>query len=183
MKILAFGASNSRHSINKKFAAWGAAQIKGATVELIDLNDFEMPIYSIDRERESGIPDAALSFKELVRSADGIVISFAEHNGSYTAAYKNVTDWMSRIEKPMWNDKPVFLLSTSPGRRGGIGVLDHAVGSFPHRSARLIESFSFPFFEKNFDDKNGIIDEDLCQCFMVKLEHFEAELEKIYAAS
>ena len=49
MNILAFGASNSRHSINKRFAAWSAAQIHNAQVNLIDLNDFEMPLYSIDR--------------------------------------------------------------------------------------------------------------------------------------
>ena len=98
-KILAFGASNSRNSINKKLASYAAMQIENADVELIDLNDFEMPIYGIDKENEDGIPQLAYKFKEHILNSDAIVISFAEHNGAYTAAFKNVFDWISRIEK------------------------------------------------------------------------------------
>ena len=83
---------------------------------------------------------------------------------------------MSRIEKEMWNHKPVLLLSTSPGRRGGIGVLDHATGSFPHRSAKLVASFSLPFFSKNFSDEEGILDDDLRRCFLEKCELMRQEL-------
>ncbi|MBC7755032.1 MAG: NAD(P)H-dependent oxidoreductase [Moraxellaceae bacterium] len=42
-KILAFGASNSRQSINKKLAVHAAGLFTNATVEVIDLNDFELP--------------------------------------------------------------------------------------------------------------------------------------------
>lgn len=49
-QILALGASSSRNSINRQLAAYTAAQIETARVTLLDLNDFEMPIYSIDRE-------------------------------------------------------------------------------------------------------------------------------------
>ena len=55
--ILAFGASNSKQSINKKLAKFAADQVADAAVQFLDLNDFEMPIYSIDRQNESGIPD------------------------------------------------------------------------------------------------------------------------------
>ena len=91
-KILAFGASNSRNSINKQLANYAAQQLTNATITLLDLNDFEMPIYSIDREKESGIPKLAEEFKQHVLDADGIIISLAEHNGAYTAAFKNVMD-------------------------------------------------------------------------------------------
>ncbi|MEO0877483.1 MAG: NAD(P)H-dependent oxidoreductase, partial [Bacteroidota bacterium] len=63
-KILAFGASNSRNSINKQLASYAAGQLTDATITLLDLNDFEMPIYSIDREKESGIPQLAEQFKQ-----------------------------------------------------------------------------------------------------------------------
>ena len=47
-KIVAFGASSSKKSINKQFASYAASLISDADSIIIDLNDFEMPIYSID---------------------------------------------------------------------------------------------------------------------------------------
>lgn len=52
MNVLAFGTSNSKHSINKTLAYYAAQQISEADVKLLDLNEFEMPIYSVDREQE-----------------------------------------------------------------------------------------------------------------------------------
>ena len=116
-KIVAFGASSSKKSINKKLADYAANQIKDSTVNLLDLNNFEMPIYSIDFEEENGIPPQAFQFKKELSSADGVIISFAEHNGAYTSAFKNIFDWISRIEKVVWLDKPMFLMATSDGSR------------------------------------------------------------------
>ena len=101
--IIAFGASNSQNSINKKFATYVAHQLTDVEIEIIDLNDFELPIYSIDRENKNGIPEKARQFKEKLNNSDGIIISFAEHNGAYTVAFKNIYDWASRIEKDFWN--------------------------------------------------------------------------------
>ncbi|PCI64867.1 MAG: NADPH-dependent FMN reductase, partial [Gammaproteobacteria bacterium] len=81
---------NCHIKTNKKLANFTAHQIENAQVTLLDLNDFEMPIYSIDRENETGIPDLAHQFKKHLAEADGIIISFAEHNGAYTAAFKNI---------------------------------------------------------------------------------------------
>ena len=89
-KILAFGASNSRNSINKMIANYAGMQIEDSVLELLDLNDFEMPIYSIDIEKEKGIPEAVNRFKSNIDKVDGIIISFAEHNGYYTAVFKNI---------------------------------------------------------------------------------------------
>ena len=92
-KIIAFGASSSKTSINKQFAVYAANEFKGATVEVLDLNDYEMPVFSVDKEKESGIPQLAHDFFSKIGSADLLVISFAEHNGSYSAAFKNIFDW------------------------------------------------------------------------------------------
>ena len=43
-KILAIGASNSQSSINRQLAKYTASRIEGAEMNLIDLNDFEMPM-------------------------------------------------------------------------------------------------------------------------------------------
>jgi len=176
-KILAFGASSSRQSINKQLAKYTAEQIAEADVTLLDLNDFEMPIYSIDKEREDGIPVLANDFKQHILEADGIIISFAEHNGAYTVAFKNVFDWISRIEKDVWMQKPMLLLSTSPGGRGGKTVLDIAVNKFRFMNSNSISSFSLPSFGKNFSTEQGLLDEELAHQFQEQLTIFIDSLD------
>lgn len=175
-KILAFGASNSQNSINKQLANYAASQLAESTTTLIDLNDFAMPLYGIDLENAEGVPEAAHRFKELIRSADGIVISFAEHNGSYSVAFKNIFDWTSRIEKTIWSDKPMLLLATSPGGRGGQSVLTQATTSFPFMSGKVLGSFALPSFQKNFSPTDGILDADLQTQFKAQLALFEEGL-------
>jgi len=173
-KILAFGASNSIHSINKKLAIYAANQMEDAVITVLDLNDFEMPIYSIDRENKSGIPDLAVQFKNHIKEADGLIISFAEHNGAYTTAFKNIMDWMSRLEGSIWENKPMFLLATSPGGRGGKSVLTLAANSFKFMNSSPLISFSLPSFNKNFSETQGITDETLASEFQNQLKQFTA---------
>ena len=171
-KILTFGASNSKASINKQLASYAANQLEQVEVILLDLNDFEMPIYSIDREGATGIPSLAKDFKQQIQEADGILISFAEHNGAYTTAFKNIYDWMSRLEGSVWQDKPMLLMATSPGGRGGQGVLELAYNSFSYGNKQVVGAFSLPSFQQNFSTEDGIIDADLKKQLLGLLEKF-----------
>lgn len=120
-------------------------------------NSFEMPIYSIDREKENGIPELAQSFSTKIKEADLILISLAEHNGTYSVAFKNIFDWLSRIpNQTVWLDKPLFLLATSPGARGGSSVLEMAKNRFPFNGGKVLDTFSLPSFNDNFDEQKGI---------------------------
>ena len=169
-KIVAIGASNSRQSINKQLAQWAASQT-GAEVKVLDLNDYEMPIYSVDREKEN-VPQAAYEFKEALAEADGIVISFAEYNGSYTSAFKNIFDWLSRISRPVWMNKPMLLMATSPGGRGGLNVLSIAKATFPYQGGEIAASFCLPSFQQNFSIEKGITNPELNQEFETALAAF-----------
>jgi chromate reductase, NAD(P)H dehydrogenase (quinone) len=161
MNILAFGASASKHSINKTFAHYAADQFNGHHSEKVDLLDFPLPIYTIDHEKEIGFPKNAELFMEKIASADLIIISFAEHNGSYTAWFKNLFDWLTRINNKFLQDKKLLLLSTSPGARGGISVLTAAVDRFPRHGGEIVGSFSLPNFETNFDPQTNFMNESL----------------------
>lgn len=178
---MAFGASNSHESINRRFAIFGANQIKNGIVNVLDLNNFEMPIYSIDREKRYGIPDQAKKFKKHLREADGIVISFAEHNGSYSAAFKNIFDWISRIEKDVWYQKPMFLLATSPGSGGAKIVLETALSKFKRMNSSTIAHFSLPFFHEKFTELEGIKNAELDAKFRKQLALFEEALKPVAA--
>lgn len=152
MKVLAFGASNSTTSINKRLAAYAASLIDDANIEVLDLNDFEIPMFSEDREKEIGQPLLAKNFLSKISCADGIIVSFAEHNGSYTAAFKNLFDWASRITRDVYQNKPVVFISTSPGPGGAANVLKVASESSKYFAADLKGSLSVPSFYDNFDE-------------------------------
>lgn len=156
-KIIAFAGSNSRQSINKKLATFTSNQMEGVSIELLDLNDFQMSLYGIDEEQENGIPQKAHELLNAIHGADGIILSLAEHNGAYTVAFKNVLDWMSRINSKIWNNIPMLLMATSPGGRGGSGVLALAKASFAHMGGNVIAGFSLPAFGQHFSEE-GITD-------------------------
>jgi NAD(P)H-dependent FMN reductase len=160
-KIIAFGASSSKNSINKQLASYAANLFSNATVELLDLNDYEMPIYSVDKEKENGVHPLAQKFYDKIGTADLLVISLAEHNGAYASAFKNILDWTSRINNKTFQQKPMLLLATSPGARGGSTVLEIATKRFPFQGADLKGSFSLPNFNENFDSVKGIINPEL----------------------
>ena len=171
-KILAFAGSNSKNSINKQLAVYAAKQVNGVKVTVQDLNDFELPLYGIDYETDYGIPENAQKFLEEIKSSDGIIVSLAEHNGAYSSVFKNLFDWMSRIDGKLWNNKPMLLMATSPGGRGGASVLEIAKGRFPYMGGNIVSDFSLPSFNQNFSE-SGIVDDVLKQNFDLAISNFE----------
>ena len=174
-QIIAFAGSNSKTSINKELATYTAGLLEEVAVTILDLNDFELPIYSMDIEKATGIPENAVKFLDHIRNSDGMIVSLAEHNGSYAAVFKNLFDWMSRIELKMFLEKPMLLMATSPGGRGGASVLEAAQDHFPRHAAAVIEVFSLPFFGNNFSE-GQIINADLQTELNEKVKVFQAAL-------
>lgn len=159
MRLLAFAASNPSKSINRQLALYAASlvaeQIEGVEIDALDIHDFEMPLYRSDGEEESGIPQLAHDFLARIAAADAIIVSFAEHNGNYTAAFKNLFDWCSRLGRDVWQGKPMVLLSTSPGGRGGKSVMEIASGAVPRFGGEVIGTLSVPSFGESFDAQAG----------------------------
>ena len=155
MKVLAFAASNNENSINKQLVTYAANLIEGANVEVLDINDYEMPIFSDKREKLLGQPQQAKDFFKKIGDADAIIISYAEHNGSYTAAFKNLFDWTSRIDMKVYQNKPMLMLASSPGPGGASSVLAAASGSAPYFAADVKGTLSIPSFFDNFDMQTG----------------------------
>ncbi|WP_298309068.1 NADPH-dependent FMN reductase [uncultured Erythrobacter sp.] len=155
MRILAFAASNSSVSINRQLVEYAAGLARDSEIETLDIHDYEMPIYRHDREEEKGIPQKAYDFLARIGAADALIISFAEHNGAYTTAFKNLFDWCSRVGREVWQGKPMVLLATSPGGRGAQGVLDFAVEATPRFGGKVIGYLSVPSFGENFDSGAG----------------------------
>ena len=171
MKILAFAGSNSGVSINKQLVTFASSFFNEDDVEIPDLNDYEMPIYKNEREIENGIPQLAHDFAAKIDGSDLILLSLAENNGAYSTAFKNVYDWVSRIKgRKTFGDKTVFLMATSPRRRGGASVLDIASKRFPFDGAKVLETFSLPSFYETFDAEKGIVDQEKLDELKKKIE-------------
>ena len=163
MKIIAFAGSTSSKSINKKLVSYTLEEIKEDEIqkELLDLNDYKCPIFNVDVEENDGYPENARKFIEKLSHADAFIVSMAEHNGSYAAEVKNLLDWCSRVELGFFNEKVMFLMSTSPGGYGGGNVLDAAKKQFPKFKADIKETFKLPSFNDNYEEGNGITNNDL----------------------
>ncbi len=150
--ILAFAGSNSKTSINKQLAVYAAGLIEEGTVNVLDLNNFNLPIYGVDYEKQHGIPESAKTFLKHINEADAIVLSLAEHNGAYASVFKNLIDWMSRIDGKFWSEKPMLIMATSPGARGGVTVLEIAKNRFAYMGGKIVASYSLPSFNDYFSE-------------------------------
>jgi len=128
-KILAFSGSARQGSYNQALVAVAAegARSAGAEVTLINLADYDMPLYRHEIEA-AGFPETVLAFKALLRSHDGLLIASPEYNGSYTPLLKNALDWASRSEAgeatyAVFKEKVAGVMAASPNSLGGIRSL------------------------------------------------------------
>lgn len=175
MKILGFAASTSSTSINKKLVEFTLPMFPKGELEVIDLNDYPVPTFSVDQEK-LGFPDGAMRFLEKIKESDAIICSMSEHNRNWTAAFKNLFDWCSRKELKLWQEKPMFVMSTSPGGYGGQNSLNIAKTVFPQFGGQLIDTFALPKYYENFDEVNGIINAELLAELKEKITKFRGEL-------
>lgn len=173
--ILVFAGSNSSDSINKQLAVYAASLVSDTKSNILDLNDFNLPIYSKDLESEKGIPDNAKRFFDHIKQSDGIIVSLAEYNGAYTSVFKNLFDWISRLEQKTFLGKPMLLMATSPGGRGGATVLAMAHSRFPYHDAKIAAEFSLPLFHDKFSE-GKITDSEFNEKLIEAVELFKKEL-------
>ncbi len=169
-KILVFSGSNHSNSINRELVKYASSIITTHEKEYIELNDLKVPIFGLDYESENGVPKSIQDLRARFLSADAFMFSSPEHNGSMPAFFKNILDWISRADDgSIFNDKPVMVLTTSPGPRAGESCREHIVNVIPFRGAKEVFSFGLPSFQKNFD----------LETHKVKTQSLDSELIKV----
>ncbi len=156
-KILAFTGSNHTASINHKLLLAVTAGLSDVSIATMDLSVYSFPMYGEDVENQSGIPDPIREIRTLLTEVDGFIIACPEHNGLLPAFFKNIIDWLSRIDQNIFDNKPMMLVSTSPGQRGGKSGLKILSKLMPFWGAVIASTFSLASFHENFDPwKNSI---------------------------
>ena len=128
--ILVFAGSARRGAFSKQLAAAATTILAeaGAKPTLVDLADFEAPLYNGDLEDSLGIPQSVLDFRRLVATHHGLMIATPEYNGFVTPLLLNMLCWASRPSPgddfgSVFQAKPVALMAASPGRLGGVRVI------------------------------------------------------------
>jgi len=106
------------------------AKAAGADTTIVDLRDYRMPLFDQDLEAAEGLPAKARELKELMLDHDGLLIAAPEYNSSITPLLKNTIDWVSRPSNGenaliAYKGKVAAIMSTSPGRLGGLRGLVH----------------------------------------------------------
>ncbi|MEZ6233605.1 MAG: NAD(P)H-dependent oxidoreductase [Phycisphaerales bacterium] len=166
VKVLAFSGSARRESLNTKLlrvAAEGVAAADGK-LTLIDMRDYDMPIYNGDLEERSGLPERAKAFKQLLIDHHGFLIACPEYNSSFTPLLKNAIDWASRPEP---NQPPLLafagkvagLVAASAGAMGGYRGLQqvrYVLGNI--RTIVLPDMYALSGADQAFDDSGAMKD-------------------------
>ena len=153
--ILAFAGSNSTVSINFQLVKYTTSLIADHKIQLLNMAHYPFPMYGMDYEREHGFSNSLVELKDDIQNAAGVVISVNEHNSNPSAYFKNLIDWLSRLERKFLLDKSVFLMSTSGGKRGGATALEITEKTLPRFGTKEIVTFSLPNFNDNFDREKG----------------------------
>lgn len=173
--ILAFAGSNSSTSINHALVKYTVSQIKNFDIQLLKMSEMPFPMYSIDSEKNEGFKNSLIELHEDIKKAAGLIISVNEHNSNPSAYFKNLIDWLSRLDRKFLDNKKILLMSTSAGERGGQGALTAIKNLLPRFGAEIVDTFSLPSFNANFAD-NKIIDTDLKTEHLKVLNDFLSEV-------
>lgn len=158
-QVLAIAASNKRNSINKLLLLFAIGKLKQVQVNVISLSEIELPLYNEETENENGIPEAVLDIYQSIEKADGFIIACPEHNGLPPAGFKNLLDWLSRINHLLFQHHPVLLLSASPGLNGGASNLMLLYKLLPRWGGKPAGLFSLGDFPGNFNVVDGVIND------------------------
>lgn len=172
-KILAIAGSNSSSSINKSLLNIVSKSLN--IDEVMDIRQYDdLPIYNPDLEKQNGIPRSIEALYQKMQTYDAFIIATPEHNGFMPAAFKNVIDWLSRIDMKFLGQKPTLLLSTSPGPRGGQNVLNTLAPVMPYWGAKLTGTFGLGNFYKSVDLDQQKIETEEAQKLALILNQFTA---------
>lgn len=161
-RLLIVPGSARSGSLNKALAraAAHAGRAAGATVTVVDLRDFPLPVYDGDLENRDGVPAPARELAGIFRAHSGVLFVSPENNASISALLKNTLDWMSRLRgDDPFAGRVAALLAASPGALGGLRGLAHLRQTLQALNMLVItEQFALPRANQAFDTDGRLAD-------------------------
>lgn len=128
-----------------------------ATVEILDLNEYQFPLFDERLRLQKNPSDKLLDFASRVKAADGVIIVTPEYNGGYPASLKNVVD----VLYDEWRRKPIAISTVSDGVFGGTQVITSLQWSlWKIRSWTVPAMFPVPKAQDNYSPEGVPIDKE-----------------------
>jgi chromate reductase len=140
MRILAISGSLRAASYNTALLR-AAADLAPSGVQIELYEDLEsLPPYNEDRDHELPAPEVK-RLREQIASADAVLFSTPEFNGTMPGQLKHAVDWASRPYgdgSALWG-KPVAVMGASGTDYGAIWAQDHLRKALGIASARVLD--------------------------------------------
>jgi FMN reductase len=139
-----------------------AAEEAGATTELLDLRELDLPLYEPGKPLEE-YGENVQNLVEAMRGADALLWSTAAYHGTLAGVTKNALDFaqfLARDERPYLEDRVVGLIATAGGGMGAINAIN-AMINVVHALRGVAAPLSVPVTQswKAFDEEGNIRDE------------------------
>lgn len=129
---------------------------QGSKVELINLVDLNLPLYSTKEEEKNGIPTQVKELASKILDLKAFIIIAPEYNGVMPAVLNNAMAWTSRSTKDWrdaFNEKAVGLATHSGG--GGTKGLQAMRMMFQHLGANVIAREILTTYEKPLNEETA----------------------------
>src|SRR5215210_11662 len=147
-----------------------AAKETGATTELLDLRELDLPMYEPGKSLEE-YGEGVKRFVEAMRGADAMLWSTAAYHGTLAGVTKNALDFaqfMAQDEKPYLHDKVIDkvigLIATARGGMGAVNAIS-AMVNVVHALRGVAAPLSVPVTQswKAFDEEGNVRDQGVAR--------------------
>ena len=130
-------SSNNNLKLSLKFQE--LAKELNIDTEIINLVDYNLPLYSTNEEEKNGIPESVLDLATKIMDLKAFIVVAPEYNGVMPPVLNNAMAWTSRATKnwrDAFNDKDIALATHSGG--GGQKGLQAMRIMFQHLGANIL---------------------------------------------
>ncbi len=122
MRVVGIGGTlhENSTSLGALRRSLAAAEVGGAEVELLDLNELRLPMYEPGKPLDE-YGENVRRLVSAVRGADALLVSTASYHGTLAGVTKNALDFVQFLDadEPAYLDgKVVGLISTAGGEQG-----------------------------------------------------------------
>ncbi|WP_162297947.1 NADPH-dependent FMN reductase [Halalkalibacillus sediminis] len=123
LKVVGISGSLREDSFNRKLLELAASKLpEEVEYEYADYSD--VPLFNQDTENP--MPKSVMDFKATVDSADILLFSTPQYNGSIPGVLKNGIDWLTRpYGENSLSGKVAGVIGATPGGTGTINAQDH----------------------------------------------------------
>lgn len=167
--ILVMPGSRREHAVSRRLLAAVVERLKaeGLAADVVLPEHLTAPLYDGDLEQAEGVPESIKALNQRMSRASALVLVTPEYNGLFPPLLKNTLDWMSRktdgqVGAKVFRGKPVLLLGSAPGAKGGLRALPHLRVQMGNLGMHVYgPQLAVPQANQKLDEQGRVLDEEL----------------------